>query len=96
MMIFITSVFDKKGTRRTQIIPDHKVDSIEQLGCRITIEFRTGEMVSLGSEDYGASFAEKQDCITINYPTEQLALKAIEDYYKACNSRAGAFSFFKR
>jgi len=85
MLLFI----DNSDSVMSQvIIPISRLYDIWSYGCRININYDSGELVEVEG-----TYQKKIESLSIVCESEDVVNKLLRQFYKACNNKAGAFYF---
>lgn len=85
MLLFI----DNSDSVMSQvIIPISRLYDIWSLGCRININYDSGELLEIEG-----TYQKKIETVSVVLDNEDAVNKLLRQFYKACNNKAGAFYF---
>ena len=89
MILFCDNSTAANDVRTQVIIPFSRVFEIFVAGCRITINYNSGEYTYISDE----KCIPKIESCSIRYNSEDSANKAIRQFYKVCRDNGGVFYF---
>lgn len=70
------------------IIPSFRLYDIWAVGCRIHINYDSGELIEVEG-----TYQKKIETVSVVLDNEDVVNKLLRQFYKACNNKAGAFFF---
>ena len=70
------------------IIPSFRLYDIWAVGCRININYDSGELIEVEG-----TYQKKVETASVVLDNEDAVNKLLRQFYKACNNKAGAFFF---
>lgn len=70
------------------IIPTERIYNICAVGCRVSVNYDSGELLEVGS-----MYQKKIETVSVVFDSDDLVNKILRQFYKACNNNAGAFFF---